>query len=269
MISFPPCKINLGLQIVSKRNDGFHNIETCFYPVTRQDILEIIPANEFAFSQSGIKVPGLQEENLCVKAFHLLKKDFGIENVKIHLHKIIPMGAGLGGGSSDAAFALRLFNGIFDLKIPTNQLKNYASQLGSDCAFFIEDQPMIGKGRGDILSTTSVSLKSCYLVLVKPNVHVSTAQAYADISPRQPEISVEEVLRLPLKEWRTKLINDFEKSIFEKHPVISQVKDKLYMLGADYACMSGSGASVFGIFEKPIDLKKDFPEMDYWCGELK
>ncbi len=269
MISFPHCKINLGLHVVSKRSDGFHNIETCFYPVTRTDILEIILANEFSFSQSGIKVPGSQEENLCVKAFHLLKKDFGIGNIKIHLHKIIPMGAGLGGGSSDAAFALRLLNTIFDLKISTTQLRDYASQLGMDCAFFIEDEPMLGTGRGEILSPVSVSLKNHYLVLVKPNVHVSTAEAYANILPRQPEIPIKEILKLPLKEWRAKLTNDFEKSIFKKYPIIRDVKEKLYSLGAAYASMSGSGASAFGIFEKPIDLKKDFFEMDYWSGELK
>src|SRR5258708_14010132 len=140
MISFPHCKINLGLHVVSKRSDGFHNIETCFYPVPRTDILEIIPTNEFSFSLSGIPVPGLQEENLCVKAYHLLNKDFGIGNVKIHLHKIIPIGAGLGGGSSDAAFTLRLLNAIFDLKISTERLRDHASQLGSDCAFFINDE---------------------------------------------------------------------------------------------------------------------------------
>src|SRR6185369_16674485 len=165
MVSFPHCKINLGLNVVSKRADGFHNIETCFYPIPRTDIFEIIPASAFSFTLSGIGVPGLQDDNLCLKAYQLLKKDFNIGNVKMHLHKIIPMGAGLGGGSSNAAFALRTLNSIFNLKLSVEGLKNYAAQLGSDCSFFIEDIPMIGTGRGEMLSPTATSLSGLYLVL--------------------------------------------------------------------------------------------------------
>jgi 4-diphosphocytidyl-2-C-methyl-D-erythritol kinase len=269
MISFPHCKINLGLNVVSKRLDGFHNIETCFYPVPHTDIVEIIPAAEFSFSQSGITVPGNQEDNLCVIAYRLLKKDFSIGEVKIHLHKIIPIGAGLGGGSSDAAFTLRLLNAIFELKISSGQLKNYASQLGSDCSFFLEDGPLIGRGRGEILSPTSVSLKGLHLVLIKPSIHVSTADAYAGIIPFPGQFPLEETLHGPIAQWTGMLKNDFEKSIFEKYPLIGQLKEKMYSLGAAYAAMSGSGSSVFGIFEHPVDLKKDFSGLDYWCGELK
>jgi 4-diphosphocytidyl-2-C-methyl-D-erythritol kinase len=269
MVSFPHCKINLGLNIISKRDDGFHNLETCFYPIPLTDILEIIPAKEFSFSHSGINVPGDPKENLCLRAFQLLKKDFTIGEVKMYLHKTIPMGAGLGGGSSDAAFVLRLLNSIFDLKITVEQLKNYASQLGSDCSFFIEDHPMIGTGRGEILSPTSVSLKGYFLVLIKPAIHVSTAEAYAGVAPQKPEYSISEILKLPIKEWRYRLGNDFENSIFNKFPMIKQNKEKMYSLGAAYASMSGSGSSVFGIFEKPVDLKKDFAGMFYWSGELK
>lgn len=269
MISFPHCKINLGLSVVSRRPDGFHNIETCFYPVPRTDILEIIPAPEFSFSQSGIPVEGNPEDNLCVIAYRLLEKDFGLGAVKMHLHKTIPMGAGLGGGSSDAAFTLRLLRSIFELKISTAQLKDYAAQVGSDCSFFIEDIPQLGSGRGEKLSPSPLSLKGFHLVLVKPNIHVATADAYAAVVARPSQYSIAEALRIPLKEWKGVLKNDFEPSIFEKNPVIGRLKEKMYGLGAAYASMSGSGASVFGIFETPVDLKKDFPGLDYWSGELK
>ncbi len=269
MISFPHCKINLGLHVVAKRSDGFHDIETCFYPVPHSDILEIIPSNEFSFSQSGIKIPGLEKDNLCVKAFRLLQKDFKIKDVKIHLHKIIPMGAGLGGGSSDASFTLRLIDQIFSLTISIEQLKKYASQLGSDCSFFIEDHPMVGTGRGNILSSSSVNLKGYYLVLINPNIHISTAEAYSTTVPQPSKSALPKILKLPVKEWKGQLKNDFEKPVFEKYPLIGQLKEKMYLLGASYASMSGSGSSVFGLFEKPVDLKKDFPGMDYWSGELK
>lgn len=269
MVSFPYCKINLGLNVVSKRADGFHNIETCFYPIPWKDILEIIPSSEFSFTQSGIDVPGRQQDNLCVKAYQLLKNDFKIGNVKMHLHKIIPMGAGLGGGSSDAAFTLRLLNSMFDLKLSVEVLKKYAAQLGSDCSFFIEDIPMIGTGRGEVLSPASNYLSGLYLVLVKPDIHVSTAEAYSGIVPQKTEFPITEILKLPISEWGRRLKNDFEKSVFEKHPLIGQLKEKMYSCGAIYASMSGSGSSVYGIFEKPVDLKKEFPGVDYWSGELK
>jgi 4-diphosphocytidyl-2-C-methyl-D-erythritol kinase len=269
MVSFPHCKINLGLNVVSKRADGFHNIETCFYPIPRTDILEIIPSSEFSFTQSGIPVIGLQDDNLCVKAYRLLDNDFKFGSVKMHLHKIVPMGAGLGGGSSDAAFALRLLNLIFDLKLSVERLKNYAAQLGSDCSFFIEDSPIIGTGRGEILSPCSVHLAGRYLVLIKPEVHISTTDAYAEVAPQQSEFSIERILDLPLGEWKSKLKNDFERSIFKKFPSIGELKEKMYGCGAIYASMSGSGSSVFGIFENPVDLKKEFVGFDYWSGELK
>lgn len=269
MIAFPHCKINLGLHVLSKRSDGYHDLETCFYPVPRRDILEVIPSDQFSFTQSGIKVDGKEEDNLCVRAFKLIQKEFGIANAKIHLHKIIPMGAGLGGGSSDAAFTLRLLNQVFDLNLSIDQLKKFAAELGSDCAFFAEDQPKIGKGRGEILFTNSVSLRGYHLVLVKPEIHVSTAEAYSGIAPKTPLHPLEEILTRPIQEWKGLLSNDFEASIFNKYPVIREMKEKLYANGAIYSSMSGSGASVFGIFEKPVDFKKGFPSMDYWSGELK
>lgn len=269
MVSFPHCKINLGLHVVAKRTDGFHDIETCFYPVPRTDMLEVIRSSEFSAHYSGIAVPGRAEDNLCIRAYQLLKKDFDLSPVKIHLHKIIPMGAGLGGGSADAAFTLRALNLLFDLNLGAERLRNYAAQLGSDCAFFLEDKPKIGTGRGEILSRVLLDLAGWFLVLIKPDVHVSTAEAYAGIAPAKPEISTQDTLQLPVKQWKDKLVNDFEKTIFKKHPQIQSVKEKLYSRGATYASMSGSGASVFGLFEKPVDLKAEFPAMDYWSGELK
>jgi 4-diphosphocytidyl-2-C-methyl-D-erythritol kinase len=269
MISFPHCKINLGLHVLARRNDGYHEIETCFYPVPRTDILEIIPAALFSFTQSGLPVHGAPEDNLCVKGFRLIQKEFGVGEAQIHLHKTLPMGAGLGGGSSDAAFTMRLLNDIFALGISAARLKELAARLGSDCAFFVEDAPMMGTGRGEILNPATVNLNGKYIVLVKPDVHVSTTEAYSGIEPRKHPRAVQEILQLPMRDWKDKLVNDFEQTIFKKYPSIQHVKEKLYSLGAGYACMSGSGASVYGLFDKPVDLKKEFAPMDYWSGELK
>jgi 4-diphosphocytidyl-2-C-methyl-D-erythritol kinase len=255
MVSFPPCKINLGLKIIRKRNDGYHDIETCFYPVPWTDILEIIISDELSFINTGLVIPGNAEDNLCVKAYHLIKKDFDVAPVKIHLHKIIPTGAGLGGGSSDAAFTLRALNEIFKLNLSTAQLLSYASQLGSDCAFFIQDRPMLGEGRGEVLSPIEVDLKGKFLVIVKPDVHVSTAAAYAGVKPEVPSVKLKDVLeKNPVHKWKDLLKNDFEKSVFEVHPVIQEIKDDLYAEGALYASMSGSGSAVFGIFGSEINI---------------
>ncbi len=264
MVAFPPCKINLGLNIIFKREDGFHNLETCFYPVPWTDILEIIPAKELAFTSSGNAIPGNAEDNLCLRAYHLIQTDFDIAPVKIHLHKIIPIGAGLGGGSSDAAYTLRLLNEIFNLSLSVDQLKKYASKLGSDCSFFIEDKPMLGSGKGEILNDIDLSLNGFYLVIVKPFIHVSTQEAYSGILPKQPTIRIQEILKRPIVDWKEILKNDFEESIFKKNPAIAEIKTKLYSSGAIYASMSGSGSSVFALFEKPVDLKKEFAGMEYW-----
>lgn len=268
MVVFPHCKINLGLQIVSKRADGYHNIETCFYPVPWTDILEIIKSEKFSFSSSGLDIPGNPEDNLCIKAYRLLHRDFNLSPVQMHLHKVIPAGAGLGGGSSDASFTLRTLNSIFNLGLSTQQLLTYTAQLGSDCSFFVEDKPMLGRGRGEILSELNLSFKRLFLILVKPDIHVSTAEAFAGIKPKQPSTSLSEILSLPLSEYRGVLVNDFEESIFKKHPSIASIKESMYQHGALYASMSGSGASVFGIFNSPVDLKNYFPGMVYWMGML-
>jgi 4-diphosphocytidyl-2-C-methyl-D-erythritol kinase len=269
MVSFPPCKINLGLQVIEKRSDGYHNLETCFYPVPWTDILEIVPSQKFLFTVSGDVIPGNADDNLCVKAYRLLADQYKLPPVNIHLHKIIPTGAGLGGGSSDAAHTLRLLNKLFELRMDNSVLSNYASRLGSDCAFFVQDKPMIGKERGEILSTSSVSLAKKFLVIVKPTIHVSTAEAYAGITPRKPVKSVEAILTAqPVRSWKDQLTNDFEQSVFEKYPAIRSIKDQLYQQGATYASMSGSGAAVFGIFEQDVDLKYLFPGCSYWHGTL-
>lgn len=266
MVSFPPCKINLGLYILNRRADGYHNISTCFYPVPWTDILEIIPSDTMSFSRTGLSIPG--EDNLCIKAYQLLKKDFDLPPVKIHLHKIIPIGAGLGGGSSDAAHMLRLLNSIFKLSLSSDQLKQYAARLGSDCSFFVEDRPMLGTGKGEILEPIELSLKKYYLVLIKPPIHVSTREAYSGICPQQPTNKLSEVIQLPVREWKNSLKNDFEESVFNKYPAIEKIKIKLYSHGAVYASMSGSGSSVFGLFEKSILLREKFIGLDYWEGGL-
>jgi 4-diphosphocytidyl-2-C-methyl-D-erythritol kinase len=269
LVSFAPCKINLGLHVVSKRNDGYHDIETCFFGVPWADVLEVIPSKEFQFSATGISIPGSEEDNLCIKAYRLLQGSYALPPVKIHLHKIIPMGAGLGGGSADGAHTLRLLNSIFELKLPTEQLREYASKLGSDCAFFVSDEPMLGTGRGEILTPLAINLSGYSLVLVKPNVHVSTKDAYAGLSPKKPSHSIEEILARPISDWQRMLVNDFEPTVFQKFPQIEGIKKRLLELGASYASMSGSGATVFALFEKPASLRHQFDGCDYWEGVVK
>ncbi len=255
--------------MVSKRDDGYHTVETCFYPVPWTDILEIIPANGFSFTSSGAAIPGKEEDNLCIKAYHLLRSGFDMGPVKIHLHKVLPTGAGLGGGSSDGAFTLRMLNSIFDLRLSADVLHGFASKLGSDCSFFIEDNPMLGRGRGEQLEGLPLSLKGYYLVLIKPDIHVSTAEAYKGVKPHAPAQQLSEILKRPISEWGGNLINDFEKSVFEKHPAIREIKKKLYDSGALYASMSGSGSSVFGVFKSQVELANDFKVMQCWAGYLK
>lgn len=253
MICFPNAKINLGLHIVSKRPDGYHNIETVFYPVPLYDALEIVPSEtgETTFSQTGIPVDGSPGDNLVMKAFHLLKKDFDLPATAIYLRKQIPFGAGLGGGSADAAFMLKLLNDFAGLGLSVGQLEAYAGRLGADCPFFIRNKPVFAEGVGDIFTPVDVSLKGYYLVLVKPDIHVSTGEAYAGVSPRQPVSRLTETIRLPVEEWKNRIVNDFEEGIFDRYPAIGVIKQALYDQGAVYASMSGSGSSVFGIFEKP------------------
>ncbi|MEQ9591264.1 MAG: 4-(cytidine 5'-diphospho)-2-C-methyl-D-erythritol kinase [Cyclobacteriaceae bacterium] len=267
MVSFPNCKINLGLHVLSKREDGFHEIETCFYPVPWTDVLEIVPSNKFIFNSTGLSIPGSPDDNLCVRAYRLLQAKFKLTPVAIHLHKVVPMGAGLGAGSSDAALTLRSINEVFELKLDNSALKEFASNLGSDCSFFIENKPLLGKGKGDELEEVNVSLNGKYLVIVKPPIHISTKDAYSGIVPKASRRSLSEILGVPSM-WKQELVNDFEVSIFRRFPEIESVKNKLYECGAYYACMSGSGSSVYGLFDEAISLEDEFQGMTYWSSQL-
>jgi 4-diphosphocytidyl-2-C-methyl-D-erythritol kinase len=256
MISFPNAKINLGLHITAKRKDGYHEIETCMVPIPLFDGLEMILDKKPTWNSTGLDIPGDSKENLILKAEKLLRKDFpNLPNLNIHLHKNIPMGAGLGGGSADGAFALKLMNNLFDLHLDDFFLEEYAAQLGSDCPFFIENTPKIARGRGEILEPIDLSLKGIYLVLINPGIHVGTKEAYAGVTPAPSKIKLEEILADRTR-WKTELVNDFEASIFTNHPEIETIKSIMYAAGAFYAAMSGSGSSVFGLFEKqPSELE--------------
>jgi len=249
MILFPHAKINIGLNILCKREDGYHEISSVFYPVKQcYDVLEITEQQHFSFVKKGIDIP--KGENLCEKAFHLLKKDFSISNVAIQLHKHIPIGAGLGGGSADAALTLMGLNQLFELELNKTQLKKYALQLGADCPFFIDDRPSLVEGIGEKLSPIDLDLSVFEIRLVIPGIHISTAEAYAGVSPKIPENPLRELIKLPIEKWKGKIKNDFEKSIFIKHPKLQSIKEQLYKEGAIYAAMSGSGSTIYGFFEK-------------------
>lgn len=274
MITYPNCKINLGLYILEKRPDKYHNLETVFYPIPLSDILEIIenkdPENSpsFPLSTSGLKIQGTTSSNLCVKAYKLLKKDFPkMPWVRVHIHKIIPIGAGLGGGSSNGAFALKMYNQLFNLQLTDEKLMEYAAVLGSDCPFFIMNQPCHAVGRGEVLQKIELNLSAYKFVVVNPGIYVNTGDAFRDIVPGYPEKPLLETIQLPPEEWKTQLVNDFEKTLFIKHPEIAAVKDRLYEAGAVYASMSGSGSTVYGLFHKSSTIQLSFPE-HYFVKEL-
>lgn len=266
MIVYPNCKINLGLRILRKRADGYHDLETIFYPIKLNDMLEVLPGKPMAglpvqLSLSGIPVSGNAADNLCVKAWHLLKNAYPeLPPVQLHLHKIIPTGAGLGGGSADAAFTLLLLNKLFRLNCPMEQLAAFALQLGSDCPFFLTNSPCLATGRGEILTPVPLDLNGYALMLVNPGIHVSTAAAFAGITPAEPATSVNEIIQLPVSQWKDRLLNDFEKTVFAQHPEIAAIKDTLYAAGAVYAAMSGSGSTVFGLFPAGQVPDPGFPE---------
>lgn len=251
MITFPNAKINLGLNIVKKRNDGYHNIETVFYPVNICDALELVVSeSETTFTTSGMKIKGDDADNLVLKAYRLLSEQYHLPNINIHLHKKIPMEAGLGGGSADAAFMLKLINNYFQLNIDDDTLAKYASKIGADCAFFIYNRPMYGCGKGDELSDINIDLKGRHLLLISSNVHVSTAEAYRHCTPHHWDIPVKEVIKKPIHEWKNLLYNDFEQSVFQNHEILQNIKETLYSFNAEYAAMSGSGSTLYGIFDK-------------------
>jgi 4-diphosphocytidyl-2-C-methyl-D-erythritol kinase len=260
MLVFPNAKINLGLQVINKRDDGFHNIATVFYPVNWCDALEVIEnegREEFLFSSTGLIIDGNPTDNLLYKTWELLRKNKPIPNIRVHLHKNIPMGAGLGGGSADAAFFIELLNSKFELHLSSAEKTAIANQLGSDCAFFLKNQPVLASGRGNEFKEIMVDLSSYFILLVHPGVHSNTREAYEGLVPKQPAVDLQDIISKPVEKWKDHLSNDFEKSIFIKYPQVKDLKDLLYANGALYASMSGSGSAVFGIFKEEPHL--DFP----------
>ncbi len=262
MITFPNAKINLGLNIIEKRPDGYHNLETIFYPINLQDALEVTRQEgnnkEYTLRISGMALDGDPEENLVVRAYKLLKNDHPqIQPIDIHMYKHIPAGAGLGGGSSDAAHMIKLLNEKFALGLGAEQMEKYATQLGADCAFFIKNQPVFASGIGEIFEPIELSLKGYHIVLVKPDIFVSTRDAFSQIKPERPAVSLKEIVKQPIESWKGSMKNDFESSVFQKFPEIAAIKDELYDLGAVYAAMSGSGSAVYGIFREPIENVED------------
>lgn len=276
MVTFPNAKINLGLDVVAKRPDGYHNLETIFYPVPLQDILEITVTEEegapdYTFKMHNAVFEGDNNDNLVVKAYKILAADHKLPKVEMSLYKNIPTGAGLGGGSADAAFALKMLNEIACLNLSDEQLEAYAARIGADCAFFIKNTPAYATGIGNILSPTVCSISGYHLVLVKPDIHISTKEAYSLVTPAAAEIPLTEIAALPVEEWKGKMKNDFEKSVFANHPQMEKIKEELYNMGAVYASMSGSGSAFFGLFtgqQNIEDIEEKFPGMFCWCKQL-
>jgi len=271
MICFPNAKINLGLNVVSRRSDGYHNLETIFYPIGINDALEIIIKEDQdtdSFFECGLKVDSAPEKNLVMKALHLMREHYNFPHVEVHLLKKIPFGAGLGGGSADASFMLMLLSDVFKLGVSQGDLIQMAVGLGADCPFFIHNKPMFASGIGEIFEDVNLSLKDYYFVLIKPDIHVSTPDAFSKIQPKQPQISLKEIIKQPVSSWKELMVNDFEKNVFAKFPEIENIKDYLYDGGALYASMSGSGSSVFGIFKEEITIPENlYSDCFVWGGK--
>lgn len=283
MIAFPACKINIGLQLTERRPDGFHNLLSAFYPVGWSDAVEIVPAPTFGFSTSGLPIPGgnvpsrfaagqisavTAPDNLCVRAYELLRANYDLPPVQMHLHKVVPIGAGLGGGSADAAATINLLNTQFDLKLTIEQREAYARKLGSDCAFFIQNRPQYCVEKGDVFEEIALALAGYHILLVYPNLAISTAEAYAGVIPHQPDIPLRNLLEAPIETWRGQVHNDFEDSLFPKYPLLAELKRALYDTGALYASMSGSGSTVYGIFSTPPERSDHFSRYTVWTGKL-
>ncbi len=270
MIDFPNAKINLGINVVSRREDGYHNIETIFYPIGLKDALEIVPTSEgdapYRFFESGLKIDGDIENNLVIKALRLVKEQHDIPPIDIYLHKVIPFGAGLGGGSANAASMLKLLNNNYELGHGEQELIELATKLGADCPFFIKNKPSYATGIGDKLKEVDLNLDKYTLVLVKPDIWVNTGAAYSMITPQQSEISLEEIIKQPIEKWRDLMKNDFEEPIFKINPQICDLKQELYDMGALYASMSGSGSSVYAFFDKTPDIEGKFENHFVWTN---
>jgi 4-diphosphocytidyl-2-C-methyl-D-erythritol kinase len=260
MLLFPNAKINLGLSIVERRPDNFHNINSIFYPIPMKDAVEaVVDTNlgrgEIQFTSSGLNIPGHTDSNLCVKAYQMLHDTNPLPGVKAHLHKLIPMGAGLGGGSSDAAFFIHILDEICQIGLSMEQKLEFAARLGSDCSFFIQNKPAFCYSRGELFEPVSLNLTGYWLVLVYPPIHIGTKEAYAGVIPQKAKFDLKSLEKLPVEEWKEVVINDFEASIFPQYPLLKELKEELYNLEASYASMSGSGSTVFGLFKKSISLQ--------------
>jgi 4-diphosphocytidyl-2-C-methyl-D-erythritol kinase len=271
MLFFPPAKINIGLHVTAKRPDGFHSIETLFYPVALHDVLEIVPARAFSLHLSGYPVEGAADTNLCVKACRLLQATADLPPVAVYLHKAIPPGAGLGGGSSDATAMLQLLNSHFALRLSDEQMYRYALQLGSDCAFFLHCRPLLATGRGEVFSEPpALDVHRYFIVIVKPPVFVSTAEAYAGVTPHAPAQPLASLLAQPVEQWKDTTGNDFEASVFARFPLLAHVKQQFYAAGATYAAMSGSGSAIFGLFAGEAAARRaaaQWPDVVF-CGPM-
>lgn len=253
MIVYPNAKINLGLDIVSRREDGYHNIETVFYPIPLQDALEVQQAEQPSFRMAGTPLDCAAGDNLVIKVLRMVQQEYQLPALDIYLYKHIPSGAGLGGGSSDAAFMMKLLNEKFNLGMTEEQMEQRLATLGADCAFFVRNKPVFATGIGNVFTPVELSLEGWTLVLVKPDVVVSTRDAYAGVQPKQPSESLLDLIKLPVEEWQGRVNNAFETSVFGRHPEIAAIKDRLIDLGATYAAMSGSGSAVFGLFKQPLE----------------
>lgn len=251
MIVFPNGKINIGLNIIAKRTDGFHDLESVFYPVPIRDVLELVPADQFRFTTYGLPVPGKKEENLCVRAHKSIQKLFpDLDEIEINLFKNIPLGAGLGGGSSDGAYTLKLLNQYYGLNLSNEQLQKLASGLGSDCAFFIENKPAWIRGKGEMIETIDFDLSPFSIMLVHPGIHIDSGRAFSQIVPKAPEKRILDLVKQPIREWKSSVINDFELPVFKEFPILASIKNRMYEEGALYASMTGSGSTIYAIFEK-------------------
>lgn len=270
MLVFPNAKINISLNITEKRSDGFHNLETVFFPIGLRDILEFTEtAKKTTFTNTGLQINVPDSENLVLQAYYLLNDKYNLPELQIHLHKIIPFGAGLGGGSSDAAFMLKALNEYFKLNIKENELEQYAQQLGSDCPFFIKNKSVFAEDTGNVFTKISLDLSDYYILIVIPDIHISTKEAFSGIKPEKPKISTKELIKMPVNEWKTVIKNDFENGIFKLYPEIKTIKDNLYREGALYAQMSGSGSAVFGIFESEPNIFKEVKDYFTFIQKLK
>lgn len=273
MICFPNAKINIGLRVTGKRSDGYHDIESILYPIGLTDILEIseqekVSGNSISLDTTGIKIDSPPKENLVFRTAELLRKEYSIPPLSIHLHKLIPTGSGLGGGSSDAAFLLRLLNKKFNIGIGEEKMLEIASVLGSDCPFFLNNTSAFISGRGENIQPISLNLCQFYLVVVCPDIHIDTGLAYSQITPSKPELSLQKLIKYPVSQWKENIYNDFEKPVFSKYPSIKKIKEKLYRMGAIYSSLTGSGSAVYGLFDKVIETDGQFGHYFVWQEEL-